>query len=118
MISEWWLMSAKAYILLEVIEGECDQAARILRRRPGVVSVDIVEGPPYVVFIVEAAERQSLAKLTVGALAAVERITMGVQLLPTCDGRSTQVNTEPAYARRSNKGKKRGSSRESMRREA
>jgi len=111
-------MSVKVYVLLEVLEGECHRAARILRRRPGVVALDLVEGPPHVVFIVEAAERQRLAKLTVSALASVESMIADVQMLPTCNGHSGQFNRKQAYARKSNKRQERGSGRQSMKREA
>ncbi len=75
-------MSARAYVLLHIMEGKCHQAAQALHGMPGVLMVDIVEGPPDVIIVVEAAERQKLAELTVRALGSVETMTENVRLLP------------------------------------
>jgi len=76
-------MSAKAYVLLNVVHEKQQQVVRALRGKPGVLMVDVVEGPPDVVVVVGARGRQKLAKLTIQALALVEAITEEVQLLPT-----------------------------------
>jgi hypothetical protein len=75
-------MSAKAYVLLNVVH-EKQQVVRALRGKPGVLMVDVVEGPPDVVVVLGARGRQRLAKLTIEALASVETMTEGLQLLPT-----------------------------------
>jgi len=64
------------------VDGKAEQATEVLRKRPGVVMADALEGPPDVVIVMEAPERQQLAKLTVQALASVETITERVSLLP------------------------------------
>ncbi len=99
-------MCAKVYVLLDIIDGNCDQAIGILQNIPGVVAVDIVEGPPDIVFVVEAGERQCLAELTISALELVESTTAGIQLLPTLDNYSNNINTNSTYSSRSNEGKK------------
>jgi hypothetical protein len=76
----------KAYVLMDVVDGKCDQVTRTLRGRPGVITVDLLEGPPQVVMVVEASERQRLARLTVQAIAEVEMMTEDIQLLPAHDG--------------------------------
>jgi len=76
-------MSAKAYVLLNVVHEKQDQVVRALRGKPGVLMVDVLEGPPDVVVVLGAKERQKLAKLTVQALASVEAMTEELQLLPT-----------------------------------
>ena len=76
-------MSAKAYVLLNVVHDNQQQVVWALRGKPGVLMVDVVEGPPDVIVVVEARDRQKLAKLTTQALALVEAITEEVQLLPT-----------------------------------
>ena len=77
-------MSAKAYVLLNVVHDNQQQVVWALRGKPGVLMVDVVEGPPDVVVVVGARGRQKLAKLTIQALALVEAITEEVQyLLPT-----------------------------------
>jgi hypothetical protein len=78
-------MSAKAYVLLNVVHEKQEQVVRALRGKPGVLMVDVVEGPPDVVVVVGARSRQRLAKLAIQALASVETMTEGLQLLPTRD---------------------------------
>ena len=76
-------MSAKAYVLLNVVHEKQQQVVRALRGKPGVLMVDVLEGPPDVVIVLGARDRQKLAELTVQALALVEAMTEELQLLPT-----------------------------------
>ena len=78
-------MGDRAYILLDIVDGKAEQALEFLRKSPGVVMADALEGPPDVITVMEAPERQQLAKLTIQALAAVETITDQVSVLPTRD---------------------------------
>ena len=78
-------MGDRAYILLNIVDGKAEQALEFLRKSPGVVMADALEGPPDVIIVIEEAERQQLAKLTIQALAAVETITDRVSVLPTRD---------------------------------
>lgn len=75
-------MKARAYILLRIRDGDLEQAAAIVRRQPGVVIADQVEGLADVIFAVQAPDRESLTELTVQAIAAVEAVTEDMQLLP------------------------------------
>jgi hypothetical protein len=75
-------VSHRVYILLDVAEGKSAEAAQSLCDRPGVVKADLLEGSPDILVICEAFSRQKLAKLAVGALAAVEQVTENVSLLP------------------------------------
>jgi len=76
-------MSAKAYVLLNVVHEKQQQVVRALRGKPGVLMVDVLEGPPDVIVVLGARDRQKLAELTVQALALVEAMTEELQLLPT-----------------------------------
>ena len=78
-------MGDRAYILLDIVDGKAEQALESLRKSPGVVMADALEGPPDVIIVIEEPERQKLAKLTVQALASVETITDGVSVLPARD---------------------------------
>ncbi len=84
-------MGARAYLLLDVIDSRSGEVARVLRGRPGVVKADMLEGPPHVIVVVEAANRQELAELTVQVLASVETMTEHMQLLPTQDGQNPPI---------------------------
>jgi hypothetical protein len=98
-------VNSKAYVLFEALDGKCESIVQALQGKPGVVVVDKVEGPPDVVMVVEAPNRRRLAKRVISALASVENITEGFNLLPACDdvvpvrGRVPP----PMYGRRVNK---------------
>ncbi len=79
------MMDDRVYILLDVVGGKADQAIEILRKSPGVVMADILEGPPDVIMVMEVPGRQKLAKLTIQALASVETVIENVRLLPARD---------------------------------
>lgn len=74
--------AAKAYILLDIREGKSVEAAEALQSMRGVVTADPLEGPPDVVVVVEASDRQELARLTNRALASVEALIEDLNLLP------------------------------------
>ena len=74
-------MNGKAYILLDIVDGKAEQAVKVLRESLGVIMVDALESLPNVLMVMEAPERQQLAKQTMQALASVETITEHVCLL-------------------------------------
>ena len=78
-------MSARAYILIDAVEGKAHEVVRILRRKAGVAFADCVQGPPDIVMGVEAEDNQKLADLTIKALASVENQTEDSQVLPVCN---------------------------------
>jgi hypothetical protein len=84
-------MSTRVYLLLDVVQDKSAQVTENLQRRPGVVIADPLEGPPDVMIVVEAPDRQSVAELAIRALASVETMTKGVRVLPTRDGLNTHI---------------------------
>jgi len=75
-------VSHRVYILLDIAKGKSAEAVQSLCDRPGVVKADLLEGSPDLLVICEAFNRQKLAKLAVGAIAAVEQVTENVSFLP------------------------------------
>lgn len=75
-------MCYRVYVLLDIVDGKAEKAARFLRESPGVVMADALEGPPDVIMIIEAGELQQLAKLTNQALVSVESMTENACVLP------------------------------------
>jgi len=75
-------MNDKVYVLLDIVDGKAEQVVQVLQEIPGVVMVEALEGPPDVILVMETAERQHLAKLTIQALALVETMTEYICLLP------------------------------------
>ena len=51
-------MSAKVYILLDLVNVDSEQVARTLRSKSGVTTVDVLEGPPDLLVVIEAPQRQ------------------------------------------------------------
>ena len=87
------IVSARTYILLDIVDGKSEEVAQSLWGRPSVVKVDLLEGSPDLLVICEAFSRQKLAELTVETLAAVEHVTENVCLLPV-RSKSTNVGTQ------------------------
>ena len=56
-------MSGKVYILLDIMDGNTEQIVQVMRKTPGVVTVEELERQPNVILVMEAAERHQLAKL-------------------------------------------------------
>ena len=82
----------RAYVLLRTAVNHRKQAIRILERQAGVVAADLVEGPPDIVLIIEAADRHELASILAKAMASVESMTDGIELLPTQTRRRSKPN--------------------------
>jgi len=92
-------MTSRVYILLDAIEGKADQVAETLRVRAGVKMVDVLEDRPNVITMIQAHDRSQLAKLTNWALASVETMTEGWQLLPIQNGYNINPRTKICQAK-------------------
>ena len=75
-------MNDKVYILLDVVDGKTNRVVKTMRKTPGVVTVEALEGSPNVILVMEAADRQRLAKIAVQALTLVGKMAERIQLLP------------------------------------
>ena len=78
-------MSARAYVLLQTVDGDVGRLAKILRSKPGVVIADVLEGPPDVIMVVEASGRQKLAGIITEVMASVDGMVESIDLLPAHD---------------------------------
>ena len=92
-------MGNRVYILLDAIDDKADQVAETLLVREGVKMVDMLEGRPNVITMIQARNRSQLAKLTNKALASVESMTDGWQLLTTQNGCNMNLRTKPCQAK-------------------
>ena len=75
-------MNERVYVLIDAIEGKAGRVAQMLRGQPGVKMVDVLEGPPDVIVMLQARSRLELAELTNQALVSVESMTEGLKVLP------------------------------------
>jgi hypothetical protein len=78
-------MVARAYVLLDIVNGKSEQVAKALQGKPGVVIAEQIEGPPDLIMVTEASDMHHLAKLTVKAITSVEAMINGLRLLPVQD---------------------------------
>ena len=85
-------MSVRVYILLNIMNREVDQAVKTLQEKDGVKTVEMLEGSPNILMMIQARNRTSLASLANHALASVEAITESVQLLPVQNKNNTRLN--------------------------
>jgi len=93
-------MYDRAYILLDIVDGKAEQAVEVLRKSLGIVMVDALESPPDVIIVIEAINREQLAKLTNRALASVETITEHVCLLPAREKTNTAISSKLSRRRK------------------
>ena len=75
----------RVYVLINVKKGMADRVLRSLQNRAGVLMVDIVERPPDIIMVVQAANQERLTRLTIEALLPLEYLIEGLQLLPSHD---------------------------------
>ena len=78
-------MSARAYMLLDIVDRSCEYAVQMLRSRAEVILADRLEGYPNIIAMVEAADRQSLAAAVMPVLGCIDGITEYLSLLVTQD---------------------------------
>lgn len=93
------VMNARVYVLLDVVQEELGEVARTLRGRPGVAMLDVVEGPPDIIMVIEARGQRRLADLTIKAISSIESMTKELQLLPVTGVRERQTNTGKQQSR-------------------
>jgi hypothetical protein len=75
-------MSAKVYVLLDLVHADSAQLAQILRGKPGVAEIDVLEGPPSIIMVVEAPERLKAGEYLVDILDSVDGMTENLRVLP------------------------------------
>ena len=76
-------MASRAYMLLELTDVDPDQVVKDLRSQSGVMIADPLKGPPDILVMVEAPDRQKLAELAVKAIGSVESVAKGIHVLPS-----------------------------------
>jgi len=85
-------MSAKVYMLLDIVDRSCEYAVQMLRSRAEVILADRLEGYPNVIAVVEAADRQGLAKAIMPVLGCIDGIIENLRLLVTHDN---EISPDP-----------------------
>jgi hypothetical protein len=75
-------MSPRVYVLLDIIAGKSGQVTQALRSKPGVILADELEEQSKAIMVVQAADQQELAELTIQAFNSVESMIGNIQFLP------------------------------------
>jgi hypothetical protein len=106
-------MSRRAYMLLDIADRNCEYAVQMLRSRAEVILADWLEGYPNIIAVVEAADRQSLARMTISVLGCIDGITEDLRLLVTQDdGISPDLRASGNSTPRKRRAAKSGTSRD------
>ena len=79
---------ARIYVLLSITAGEKEHAAVQIRKVPGVRMVDLLEGNPNLLLMLEASDRYKLADSLMKALSAPGDIIEDLRLLITSEQKS------------------------------
>ena len=93
-------MSIRAYVLLDITNGDSEYAVQMLRSKAGVVLADLLEGRPDIIAMVEAPDRRRLAEAIMPVIGCIDSITEDLHLLVTRDNEpppdlSTHANSKP-----------------------
>jgi hypothetical protein len=75
-------VSAKVYVLLDLVHADSVQLAQFLRGKRGVAEIDVLEGPPSIIMVVEAPERLKAGEYLVDILDSVDGLTENLRVLP------------------------------------
>jgi hypothetical protein len=71
----------RAYVLLDIVNGNHDRALHSLKNCAGVVLADRLEGQPYIIALVEAPNRDLLAETIMPVISSVDSITENINIL-------------------------------------
>jgi hypothetical protein len=77
----WKKMAVRVYMLLDIVDRNCEYAVQMLRSKADVILADRLEGYPNIIAAVEAADRQDLAVAVIPVLDCLDGITEGLHLL-------------------------------------
>ena len=78
-------MSVRAYMLVDIVDRDCEYAFQILQSRAEVILADRLEGYPNIIAIVEAVDRQGLAEAVMPILEKLDGIAENLRFLVTRD---------------------------------
>jgi hypothetical protein len=79
--------STKLYLLLDIVNSNSKQAVQALTGRPGITSIDVLEGPPDLMVVIEGRTRQRAANNMMDILNSIDNITENFTMLPVSNGK-------------------------------
>lgn len=75
-------MSARVYILVDLVHADSAQVAQNLQGKLGVVEIDVLDGRPRIMMVIEASERLKAAEYLVDVLNSMDGVIEDLQVLP------------------------------------
>lgn len=75
-------MSARVYVILDLVHAQSAQVARILQTKPGVAEIDVLDGQPSIMMVIEAPERLKAGEYLVNILDSVDGMVESLRVLP------------------------------------
>jgi hypothetical protein len=91
-------MSARVYMLLDILEDKYAYTLQILKTIAGVVIADSLEGHPNTLVMLEAPDRQRLVELMMPVLGSVDHLTQDLHLLVSQADRPAVRSIDPTLA--------------------
>ncbi len=89
-------MLETVYVLLDIVHADASAAARRIREIPGVTAADVLEGPPDIHIIIQAADRKEAAGCLMRLLDLVDGITEDIKVLPVRSAAPAGIERQPA----------------------
>jgi len=75
-------MPAKVYVILDLVHTYSAHVAQILRTKPGVAQIDLLDGAPSIIMVIEAPERLKAGEYLVDVLDSVDGMIENLRVLP------------------------------------
>jgi len=79
----------KAYVLIETLPGKAEMVAEALRSKRGVKIADVISGPHDVIALIEGAQAEDVARITLSEIHSLE----GTKHVETCLVHRTEDDT-------------------------
>ena len=86
-------MPTKVYLLLDLIDGYKAHMACTLRTMPGITIVDVLEGSPDLMTVIEARGRQEAARYLMKVLDLIDGLARDIRVMPVEEAVGSQAVT-------------------------
>jgi hypothetical protein len=78
-------MPTRVYLLLNLAKIKPAKVANDLKGMPGITAVDMLEGPPDLLTVIEAPARQKAAEYLMGVMNMLDGVLDDIRVLPVCE---------------------------------
>ena len=78
-------MSIKLYLLLDIVNPGYEEVVKVLRNKPGITSIEVLEGPPDILVVIKARTRRQAANYMINTLNSVDDVLEHFSMLPVAE---------------------------------